>query len=1522
MRSVHADDFNVLFGNGNENGSTRLVSTTDNLGSHVIFGLILRSIFTNFSQTPSTKVLNNNRVYVNSKSHLLVVKAQKIVYIQMESAKNTEPLENVLTTNQACRIVEIFKRFNILSDFASFHSQVTTIENKVGFIRLKSQSCRECCKVSAIKENIDYNPTNNRIRYTINSFVEVTAPEKEVVDYIDNSSKKILTSLSTSILLASLTYGQDFLAKTGVSIGWDKFQRYVEFSKGFLNQDVSKVVSDEIRVAENKTLAVFPFSNQINNLPPFLILLSAEQPYDPAELDVLDEYQIARKMFPVTKANKIYFVFCAHKSDSEGAFKWQTVEKSLKLNRGMIDFLWALTNSAKDKFPANWQVGIVENNLKRILQQTENTGDRFMLLAYYLTSELSALNSGTDRDFLAEKKISYRLPDDQKLYTRNLLFIATSAMNKKNRTLLVLLESINVKSDSFALNRFEHSTLYLHVILKEDTDRVANDHYVPANYTATKADIQTFFNLDIFGSTRLEFNELRLRVSLHACLLDYDIFFAPTTWTLLRAAIQGLLETSYLNLHLSSEVEDKVLTFADELMTTIITIDFVTVTENFKDAQNMQKYLNVIHTYRLTQEYASKYYNEVKHRVSWVLVLIKENSLRIFKRVGTYTEDRWPSYFEPAVGNDFNIDIEPVVYQNLTLLKTNSSVENNFLFKTYNILNSATHDLLAPNVLKFVLNRKLRIHAPTMATVQNLLFIFNQTSFPVKNLLRHYFFSANTFYNAINTSTHVHLVNSLSNYNGEQEKCIKMSDWRFGSNKTVNLVTGRVCVVDSSPFSAVQHGKLVERLENAARKLDEFDLFIHNVRTEPPSAVFRHILKAIGNKQYTDVVVFNDSVCNRTNHSQEVLPETEWLEYVNVAIKTHKSLCLSDVPWDILGSEPSDYSLAPCDKTDICVSSRHLSYKQKVHDYCDQKGVSVTGTLFIVNSTHSNIRQSILSNDVFMINNGFVSITGGPGNTKFSLYGQQTTGFLMCFPTQKNESNECTLDLRFYANQFAQSNMIIKSVRDITVVWTDSTNGPLEARYCSKIFDRKIFPDTVYIGPSSRVRALYLHSGKNHRDKVSISRHFQGRLTLMLTGSKTILNWAKKSRFIYILTGHGKHSQINLVLSSDSSHHAIIFDKRYRSIKSLTELTKSSTTIQTCLLFVAESTEGFGTTDDQSTSILIDKPVNTHVTIIFQTFHLELFGELAFVKHQGIQNPKIQARSLPSYSTIQSFFDTKGVVHIAPFHGTNQIDIKTYKNTVLVWTPSIFDTKINLTNGFENHIVFNVRLKHNRHLDLHYYPTLSLVKSNTFDDKLTAMHFQHLASYAQSLLGCHLELTVSVKTTVFLVVHVTIVSKHKTLLIFDLHIEWQEEKLEKLVFLLLTRHPSVIEIVRQKSLETTGYSAEARLQPMPIHFDAQTEFVLLIDSFLDPNTKVVLDKQVGNQTDVKFLLFDSSNLLVLVDQPHLVSVMLVDFDEPQSVFRTIKLKFINLEIDLTRKIPWGRKRPHGINDPTVFVRST
>jgi len=1488
MCNIQGNNFNILLGNANENGS--LVNTIDNLSSnlsvHTIFGLILRSIFTNFSQTSSTKMLDD-RVYVNSQSHLLVIKSQKIAYIQVELEKSTSLLKSESTTSQACRIIEIFKKFNLLNNFAGFHSQVTPID-KLG-IQLRSQLCKEGGNVSTTEDT-----TSSRIRYKIKHFVEVEIPENRVVTFIKSSSQKIPTSLSSSILMASLTYAQDFLAKTGVSIGPDQFQRYVEFSRGLLNQDLSKVVSDEIRVAKNKTLTVFPFSNVIDDLPPILILLS-KQPFDPAKHDLLDEHQIAKKMFPVTKANKIYFVFCTYKS--EGAVKWETVEKSLKVNRGMIDFLWALmTKSVKDQFASKLVAEIIENNLERILKMAENSGERFFLLAHYLVSEFSALKSDTDRDLFVEKTISHKLLDNHKLPWYS-LFVATSV--NTNITLTVFLERGKyLESDSFVFDRSWHSLFYLQITLKGGSDLDANDHNASFPHTVKKSDIQTFFNLNIFGSTSLEFNELKLRVSIHTCLLDYDIFFAPTKWTLLSAAIQGLLETCYVNLQLSSLVEDKALTFVDETMATIITIDFLTVSDNFYDNKTMQKYINVMHKYRLAQEYENKYHNEVKHRISWVLLLTKPKSLRIFRRVAT-SEDRWPYEHDSAsAANAFEIDIKPAVYQNMTILTNNSLVENNFPLKTYNILNSATHDLLAPNVLKDVLSRKLKIHAPTMSLVQNLLFVSNQTSFPVKNLIRHYLFSASTFYNTINTSTPDHIVNYLSNYNAEQEKCMKMLDWRFGiSNKTVKLVTSRACVVDSAPFSAVQHGELVEKLENADRNLGKFDHFIHTVLTEPPSVVMYHILKGIG-KQYTDVVVFNDSVCDRTNNSHQ--PQTVWLEYLNVAIKTHKSLCSSDSPWDILGSAPSGYSLASCDKTRVCVSSRHLSYQQKVQNYSDRNGVVVTSAIFVVNSTFSNILQSTLSNDVFLINNGFVSITGGPGNTTFTLYGQQTEGILVCSPAVKNESNKCTLDLRLYANQSANKNVFIKSFGDLTTVWVDdassSTKSHLEIHYCSSIFDRKNLPDTVHIGPSSRVGVLHLHSDNNRRDKVSISRHFQGRLTLMLTGSKTILNWAKRSQFVYILTGREKHQQINLALSSESSRHIIVFDKRYRSVKSLTELAINSTLFTSRLFLVAGTVEGYGTTNDQS-SIMIGKPVNAHVRFIFQTFHLELFGEFAFLKYQLMQ-PKSPAWYLPSYSTMQSFIDQKGVVHIAPFHSTNHID-RAEKNTVLVWTPSIFDTKINLTNGCENHIVFKVRLKHNRHLDLHYYSTVSLIKSNTFDDKITVVHFQHLASYAQNLPDCHLELTVSVETTVFLVVHVTLVSKRRTLVIFDLCIEWQEEKLDKLAFLLLARHPSVIEIVRKKSLETIGYSTMARLQPMPIHFDAQTELVLLIDSFLEANTKVVIDKQIGTQGDIKFLLVDSSDLLVLVDQLNPISVMLVNFDEPQSVLRTIKLKFNNMAIDLS-----------------------
>jgi len=1421
----------IVFGNDEtQTGFFDPIETNLLVTKHVILGLFLRAIVVNFSLNANEL----NQVFAGNQSqNMLVVNARQMVNLQVE----TENIGMLLQDNarETCHMLESFKKIHVgTQKLPSFH-RIVLIRSQD--ILLK---CHSCIVHTFSQISSKENPVGS------GNLVKLTMPPKEVAAYIENMANKSPIYLNSSILQSSLNFSQNFLAITQTSKTTTQFHTSVILTKILLAQNLTPP-NDMI---PNETLTAFPFENIHDDLAPFVVLLTLND--SEQKVSEIDQYKMTQSLFKRLTAKTVHFLIYKPAESSLGAgWNYDVEEKQLQINRGIVSQLWTLTlSNIDDNFTNISQV--LEEDIAKYLSQFNG---KLRSLIIDMLAQFSALPALWNVDMLIEKIVSHG--QAKNWGKRNYwMFLATTVDG--NKALVVNIEKCTKELESgFTLGRFEHSKGFqLSLRVPDSPGKLETEKQTDKSWP-----IQTFFNLDVFGIPEPGFDAVKLKSSIYACLLDYDKLVEPITLNLLKTAIRALLETSYIDIQrkCSVSIDDNALLFTDEKLTSVITIDFVTTVGQEYIGGSYLKHINIMHNFRMAQK-LPEYCNGNINRIHWVILLTKQKSLMVFKRVSPKTglKDTFEKF------SDTN-DLKFLSYRNLINTVTNDTVVTEFPMKSYDILQSALSDLLSQKVLSNILNHKLKIHAPTFELVKMLLPL-TRTTFPVNHLVQKLFHAANSLYSIPNTSiTHAQL-NFLSKPR-QNNMCVETRRTGIKSTVIKSGTTNRACSADLEPFSKDQFGNLLKERQST-NDIEFFDDFLVELCHKPFDIVVNKILKSIG-EQYSDAILYNNFINN--NKLSRVSKDRIRKSKKNGVKITTEIWCLSDGVLDLNDRRVSSG-----------VDRSQLSNQQQclVGHVFSKRDINQINMLFLLNSTvHTSIQTPVLNTSSnYLINTeGHMNILDASEKTVFSLLARNTSGFLSC----RHLSKSCTLDLRFYAGKETNQQMLtINSTGDVTEIISPFQNVTLEAQNVRRLIDRRNQSDNILIGRKSSLKFLHLSSKNQNRDRVSIARDFRGgELFLELTGSKTILDRAQQSRFVYAVTEQRK-SRMSFVFSSPSSQHSIVFDKCFESVNSVTAVATSSGKLFTEHLSLTLTSSDIV---DNKMIITMDKPINTYVNLIFETNTLMLFGKFALLK-TTINIAEEIRWYLPNYTIIQSIFDPKGYsVQSAPLSDDNS-----FQNSSLVLEPAIFHhTKIHLPRHCETHFMFKIH-----DVNLQRYQKIHIVKDDKTDTN-TILNLQEIVAYAHLNMDyCSVELIVSLVELNQKIVHVACVTDNRTLPFFHIVIECPENKMDSFIFLLSPHHPTVITI-NQVPEDTNPLS----MKPMPIYFAAECEFIVLVEDFLVPHTEVVIDKNV-DMNDMKFVMVNNWHLLILNENPE-VSVMLVDFVEnPGSVLRKICLKFNNFLINL------------------------
>jgi len=314
----------------------------------------------------------------------------------------------------------------------------------------------------------------------------------------------------------------------------------------------------------------------------------------------------------------------------------------LEINRGLVHLLWHLTLSAHRVESDLAGDVLVHDITKKLLSELHRS--KFKQLIYDLLAEFSAL-SANDANVLMKKIVSLGTTVSEKdRKTTNYANLIVTTAKPDPKTVVVHVEDTrDVESSGFKLSHFQHSKgLYLKLIVQSTSHEKAqifDDNKYPSTITA---EIQTFFGLETFGSMNPEFDEIKLKASIKACIFDQESFtrtFSQIQMDSLKVVMSALLETSFINVQQSAllEIDDKALIFANDNLTSVITMDFVAVASDFVEMGKIDKYVKRMHTFRMAQKYQERI-NEAT-RIHWIIALTKPAAIIIFKNVGKYDKE-------------------------------------------------------------------------------------------------------------------------------------------------------------------------------------------------------------------------------------------------------------------------------------------------------------------------------------------------------------------------------------------------------------------------------------------------------------------------------------------------------------------------------------------------------------------------------------------------------------------------------------------------------------------------------------------------------------------------------------------------------------------------------------------------------------------------------------------------------------------------------------------------------------------
>jgi len=1434
--STRHSAFDIWFGNITETLVFDKVMGNSTITRFLIYGMFLQATFVHFSQNPNQLV---NKVYLNRQGHLFVTDSRRLVYLQVEIESGVSSYDNT-SNNEICGVIESFKMLNsnTMSKMVSFQKIVVIRDHH---ILVKAIRCKEnSYPTKFVSESVDDHETylySEKFNRLDNKFVKLKMPAKQVTEYIVNFANKFPIPLNSSILRSSMAYSKSFLQFIG-QYNKDKFPICVALTKGMLSR--KWLESAEITVNNNKTTTkLLPFSNIYDEMAQFVVVQKS-LPGD--VLEKHDLYKIAKIAFPNnTKTQKIHFLFYTLLNEYG---MWEVEQEISHINQGIVKLLWTVALS--DNFDPETRT-LVENDIGLYLSKFITN---FYVLILQILAQFSA--PAHENGKIIEKTLSYKVTNNT---MNSFLFIATSL--ESDTTLLVYIEPVkNLKTSSFTLTSLHlNKGLYLHVYILEDTSTQFNV-YSEINQLVKSSTIQTFFDLDIFGSTEAFFDIVKIKTSIHACLFDYE-YFPPITTGSLKAALKSLLETHYINIehHASASIDDKALIFTNENMNLIITFDFVGEIDQ-TDEQDLKLVLKIMHTFRMKQEY-TKYLDSAR-RIHWIIFQTKHKTLLIFKKVDKPNRKQISS---PEEYSDFEQHFTFFTYKNCSKV-TNSTV-NGYIYQTYSILQSFLVDM-SPDVISLVLRRKMKIHAPTLSSFPEELFISHKTTFPTSHLLQLIFYSTRSFYKPLNSKV------TSAQY---VDRIIKSQKETFCIENTRHSMC-HTCSYKIIPFHIKSYTKFLFKFNNT--NIELFDDLINVIHKNNH---YVNILEKMLNFEWSDVVVLSDiSEDNSfTRLSNQDKDPGGVVDVKNFQIKMTTGLrCSSEGSWNLLAANYMDGKKGSKDQ---CVTGQTFS---KISPFGGKKL-----QLFIINTTYSFIHQPSEAESVYLIGDGYVVSLAGMGRTRYSLQGQDTQGTLTC----ATGHDDCTLDLRFYARKIKQS-MLINSTNELTIVTfgeslTKISNNQLKARHFTQIFDRQNQSDIIHIGGgNSKVKIVHLNSRNQHQDRVSISQDFRGELTLVLTGSKSILNRAEQSQFFYVIKR--RRAEINLFLPKRSSRHVVIFDKSYQSVKSVQQITGKQGNLRNKFnshLVISVTSTKF----DDEIQIRIHKSIDTYIEFVFESYSMEIFGYFVLQRQiHEINKHKINW-VIPNYTRIVSFLDHKSVVQM----DTVQNGLYADSSVLLINLPD-YDLDFYLPNC-ETHFVFDPEEYNLSNIDSPTFPTnINMIKDRKCGNVTTVIHLQEMNAYAHSN-NCSIELTVSsidskLNNLFSYMVHVAYVTENKTHLVSDLIIQLSSEtQLESFVF-FLSSYPTVM---------TQSNDKTVAMLPKPIYFGKEAEFIVLIDSFLEPFTEILIGKSVSD-ANLKFVLVDIHLLILNLDQTDSVSIIMVDFQNSREpIWGTICLKFKNFTISLS-----------------------